>query len=764
MKSFQLSLILLFTTFIAKAQLPDYFINNSLTIVDLQGDTIPFPFTGGLVAPQFSSIDMNGDGYLDLYVFDRDGNKTLCFLSRGIPGQASFVYSPAYEHYFPSGIGWALLRDYNCDGHPDMFTGNENAGIDVYMNKPVNGKPNFTLAAKDLVDKTQVNMSVGILDIPAFDDIDMDGDLDLITFPPGQEIIYFYRNQQKEENLPCDSLRFKLVDYCWGNFIEHAFSDSIIMPYDCFLPKDYSILRVHSGSTLLTIDLDGDNDKDLIIGDVSYASMNTLTNGKVEKAWAIDTMISYEGNFPSYDVPVNIPYFPSAFYLDINNDGKKELIASSNNPTEGKNINQIWWYQDVSPGITPDFEFRDSTFLHNMTLDFGSHTKPVFYDYDQDGDQDLFVVYAGNYVETQNQMDRVALFKNNGDSLPVFEQIEDDFLQLSGDKLRLINLCFADLDGDQLDDLLIGVHTGKIRYYHNTGTQGNPIFSFVTDTLGGIDVGSVAAPAVFDMNNDSLPDLVVGSEYGPLKLYLNKGTKFNPYFADTSDVDTLWKVWPNSFQLQIDTDSNGNPTDPVKVFHYDGYSTPQFIQFHQDSSWHLVIGAKSGLLSAYPVNLSNYRDSIQAIPLRVIDPFDSIHHLIDIGNQSVPAFSDLNKDGIPDLMVGSSRGGLQFYLSQASAPDTVDTYAPPVQAIQPWAIYPNPASESCIIRMENEAQRPEEILIYDLHGRLLMQLQWHSNGLEEKVSLQTLPQGAYLVRVLFEDHSVSTKKLIRIPE
>jgi len=37
--------------------------------------TLKLPLTGGLKAGQFSNIDLNNDGLMDLFVFDRNGDQ-----------------------------------------------------------------------------------------------------------------------------------------------------------------------------------------------------------------------------------------------------------------------------------------------------------------------------------------------------------------------------------------------------------------------------------------------------------------------------------------------------------------------------------------------------------------------------------------------------------------------------------------------------------------------------------------------------------------
>jgi hypothetical protein len=80
------------------------------------------PFAGGLKAPQFSNIDFNMDGKNDLFVFDRNGDIILPFVKTGLPGQPTYAYTPEIANWFPRLESWALIRDYNKDNVPDIFS------------------------------------------------------------------------------------------------------------------------------------------------------------------------------------------------------------------------------------------------------------------------------------------------------------------------------------------------------------------------------------------------------------------------------------------------------------------------------------------------------------------------------------------------------------------------------------------------------------------------------------------------------------------
>ena len=80
-------------------------------------------------SPEFTYIDINGDGVPDLFVFDKAGEKASVYINTGGIGDTAYRYAPEYAYILPGEtgtqpgmIGWALMRDYNHDGIPDIFT------------------------------------------------------------------------------------------------------------------------------------------------------------------------------------------------------------------------------------------------------------------------------------------------------------------------------------------------------------------------------------------------------------------------------------------------------------------------------------------------------------------------------------------------------------------------------------------------------------------------------------------------------------------
>jgi hypothetical protein len=229
-------------------------------------------WAGGLNAPQFNQLDLNNDGVPDLVVFDRSGNKLLTFIRSA--GDGEWEHHPEYQAGFPEMHDWMLLRDYNRDGKVDLFTSAGN-GISVYKNTGFSGgQLEFELISPLLFSdygNGNLNLFVSLVDLPAINDVDGDGDLDILTFYILGTCLEYHRNFSQELYGNSDSLVFKLESDNWGHFTEDALTNQVVLNDTC-----NNRGKRHSGSTLLLDDIDRDGDGDLLLGDISYPELLTL--------------------------------------------------------------------------------------------------------------------------------------------------------------------------------------------------------------------------------------------------------------------------------------------------------------------------------------------------------------------------------------------------------------------------------------------------------------------------------------------------------
>ena len=176
---------------------------------------------GGADLPQFSRVDLNLDGAEDLVAFDRQGNRWLTFLAEN----NQWVAAPAYADSLPKIQYWGLFRDYNGDGKKDLFA-YVLGGMGVWTNNSIDSLQ-FDWALSGTYLTTDVGGAVANLynfssDIPAIDDIDNDGDLDVLTF--GQRATVEWH-----EGLTANGLDFALNTTCWGRFEEGLNSNDLAL-------------------------------------------------------------------------------------------------------------------------------------------------------------------------------------------------------------------------------------------------------------------------------------------------------------------------------------------------------------------------------------------------------------------------------------------------------------------------------------------------------------------------------------------------------
>jgi len=363
------------------------------------------PWAGGLNSPQFSMGDLNEDGKSDIYIFDRNSNFQTAFINEGTAENPIYRYAPQLEQIFPKALNFAMLRDFNQDGIMDLFahSGDEfTSGYKVYQGRFEGGllmfdRIKFNHIELDLL--TYPDSSTGEdrliytskVDFPAIDDIDGDGDLDIVT-NQGDSYLYYFKNVTLEQGFTTDTLIFELEDECWGKFfIDGSGSEFSLSTESSECSAGLvgkSDEKRHGGSTVTTFDIDGDDDKEVFYGDATNPAIICAKNGgTTTEAW----MIEQDTIFPNYDIPIYIPDFAATFHVDIDGDGVKDLLAAPNLPFNGPDIESAWLYKNTNTNEAPNFELQTKKFLIEDMIDVGTGAHPTFIDYNADGLTDLVV-------------------------------------------------------------------------------------------------------------------------------------------------------------------------------------------------------------------------------------------------------------------------------------------------------------------------------------------------------------------------------------
>jgi hypothetical protein len=713
-----------------------------VNVVDESKNQYANPWAGGMNSCQFGEIDLNLDGIKDLFVFDRNGDRILTFINGGTAGTIDYTYAPEYRDKFPELSQWVKLVDYNMDGKEDIFAYSPGfAGIQVYKNVSTTTLE-FELEVYPYITSYQGGGDVNILttyaDYPGITDIDNDGDIDIITFWGLGSFVEYHQNRSMEKYGIPDSLDFIQVSDCWGHFAENEESNKLYL--DTCVGGGYNRLSLipdetkdrHTGSTFLFLDSDDNNIKDLLLGDVDYPNLIQLINGgTLEEAY----ITSYDTLFPSYDHTVHLFSMPVAAYIDVDNDDVKELIVSpfDPSPVTSENFTSIWLYDNSGSNNSPVFELVKDNFLQEGMIDLGAGAYPVFYDYDSDGLTDLLISNFGYYIYSYYKpgmllqsvyRSDIALLRNTGTAdNPAFEFVTRDYAGLSKENLNGIYPAFGDIDGDGDADMIIGYEEGSLWFYENIAGQGAvPQYAGPVKDYQNIDVGFFSTPQLFDLNEDGLPDLIIGERKGNLNYYENTGTTTNPVF--TFVTDSLGKV---------------NVTD--NSVSYYGYSTPCFFKDQQGDT-KLIVGSEQGKVF--------YFENIEGNLEGAFTESDNLHTLIndepfeiEKGIRSAAAITDLNNDGWLDLITGNYSGGLNYY-EGVEKPGVfgVEERVPDAGNVR---IYPNPASNRIHIKISSSGDDSFNYSVFTITGTIVKK--GNIDGRESIIDISVLKPGIYFLGI-----------------
>lgn len=722
---------------------PGYVRNDTIPVSNITG--LINPWAGGLNFCQFSEIDLDMDGTLDLFVFDRTGNRVTTYLNNGTPNQVDYKHAPQYQAAFPADLhDWVLLRDYDCDGKMDIFT-YQSPGIRVFRNTSTTGNLQFTLRYNLLLsdynpngNPNMVNLYVSPVDIPSIRDIDNDGDLDVLTFSILGTFIEYHKNTTVENGLTCqDTLFFEAETMCWGNFAENSLNSSITLNQSCRMgdptqmttnipPPD--VQPLHAGSCLECIDIDGDNDKEVLLGDISSAAITMVRNGGTPQAANGDLV---DANYPSYDQSVALSIFPCGFQLDVDNDNKKDLIFSPNVTVAAENYRSVQFYKNTVSTASTTIDFQQNNFMQDQMIEVGEGSYPVLFDYDGDNDEDLFI---GNYGFYNGGLynSKITLYKNIGTSVnPSFTLFNSDFANLFSNLTGLQNIEFAfgDLDGDGDKDMLVGDNNGKLHFYQKLpGPADN--FVLAQANYQAIDVGNFAAPQIIDVDRDGLLDLLIGKQNGKLSYYRNTGTATVPVF--TLITATFGAV------------------DVTAPFYSTGYSTP--FMYDDSGNYKLIVGSEEGWLWFF--------DNIDGNLAGNFNLVDSTYLGLREGARTYISSADLNNDGLRDLALGNYSGGVAlFYGDNDVSTGGINKYDQTA-----FELYPNPASEIFTVYVpEFTVQADMHLSVQNMLGQtvLAQPLTMQRNA----ISAEGLARGVYICSVTVKNHSTgktqqSQRKLV----
>ncbi|WP_077920715.1 FG-GAP-like repeat-containing protein [Spirosoma sp. 209] len=423
------------------------------------------PITAGAVAikPPLAGTNPNGrplhsGNTLTVVDTDGDGNKDLLFgfvtcsnlaRLRGAGPNSNVARFVGFDSLFPASkpivfpafpaVSW---EDVDGDGQKDLLASpnvgyNENQVFDFrasgwyYKNRGNNRNPNFQFVQTDFLQKDMLDLGENAT--PALADLDGDGDADLLVGFDGLRTGTSYRAGlwQFENQGTNQNPAFVLVttDYL-------GISQSLALT--SVLPQ------------LIDIDANGSVDLVLTGTGARNVEMRALVNTAPRGA-AVRFDLS---RATSWALPGTQQIGERPTLTDVDRDGLLDLLL-------GKNDGTISYYRNAGSATSPSFQLQNQT--------FGGLTANVFQDRarslvvaDLNGDQKAELISASDHGEL-----RIYRFPDRPDQpLTLLDSLPGLGLPGAG-----LVAAVADLDGDQLPDLMLGSRAGGLRYLKNTSQK-----------------------------------------------------------------------------------------------------------------------------------------------------------------------------------------------------------------------------------------------------------------------------------------------------
>jgi hypothetical protein len=551
-------------------------------------------FATGSTPLSVAVADVNGDGRPDLAVANENSNTVSVLLNTMAPGATAPSFAPQQTFATDLFPTSVAVADVNGDGRPDLVTTNQGSDtVSVLLNTKAPGSTTPNFAAQQTFATGRVPFSVAVADFNG------DGKPDLVM-----------------TNLNSDTVSVLLNTTAPG-----ATAPS-------FAPQQ--TFATGSGPFSVAVaDVNGDGRPDLVVANDTAGSVSVLLN--TTAPGSTTTSFAPQQTFATGFEPLSLAV------TDVNGDGRPDLVVAN----AGANTVSVLLNTTAAGASTPSFAAQE-------TFASGTGAGPKFVavaDLNGDGKTDL--VLADN-------IDTVSVLLNMtapGATTPSFAA-EETFATGS----TPLSVAVTDVNGDASPDLIVvNENSNTVSVLLNTTAPGATTPSFASQ--GTFATGRIPeSVALADVDGDGKPDMVVanlGRDTASVLLNTTAPGASVPSFAPQQTFDTGTEPF---FVALADLNADGKPDMVVANEGSNAVSVLLNNMVPIALSGSPATGTIGGLVTAVGADAGG-------------GPLVKVFGVS--GNQPAsffafdPAFpggvrvavGDVNRDGIPDIIVAAGPGG-----------------------------------------------------------------------------------------------------------
>lgn len=457
-----------------------------------------------------------------------------------------------------------LAYDFFGNGVQDLLIGDVDYPLLILLKNGGTVDSAYMVLQDTLFPNAQKPVRLYSMPVAKLIDINFDGQLDLLVSPFDPSL-----DKSENKNSVWAYLNTGTNEFPSFEFLTDAFMQNRMIDFG-------------SGAYPTFCDINGNGLSDIIVGNWGKydsseyigtilkshysSSLSLIVNNGTPDLPSFEEINDDFGNLRKYGL---LGLYPTAY--DIDNDGDIDIIVGHSDGslillenTAGENNLPVF--------NTPTFNY--------LSIDVGHYSTPQLFDIDNDGKTDLLI---------GNRAGKITFYRNTGTSeIPNFTFITDF---LGGVDVRNYNLSYFGYSTpcffrhNDTTYLFVGTEGGKNHYYKDIDDNLDGNFTLVEEEMFfvrnnnryPINEGIRTAVAVKDLNNDNLPEIIIGNFAGGLSFY--SGIQAPPInIGILKNNINSFKIIPNPTQglFRIETAEQNKPSS-IKVYDIRGRLIKTFL-------------------------------------------------------------------------------------------------------------------------------------------------------------------------------------------